>query len=172
MEIEEKILEILKQNPEEYKHAQDTLKWLLVIKPNANKVLRISALGHDIERAINPWKNITENIHSDEFRKKHANRSANILKDLLEKTDFNKEYIKRIQEIVLKHEWGGDNEQNLLRDADSLSNLEWCDDFFGIKDSEELKQVAKRMSNRISKENKKLIGSIQFKNIEINNSIS
>ena len=43
--------------PEDPAHAENTLKWLLKLKPNANEALCIAALAHDIDRADGNNKN-------------------------------------------------------------------------------------------------------------------
>ena len=166
MKIENEILDILKKNQEEFKHARDTLKWLLVLKPSADRILRIAALSHDIERAITPWKNIT-GIHTKKFRKKHAERSSRIMKKILKKYNFNKFNIERVTSLILKHEVGRNEEQNLIKDADSLSNFQWCDDFFKTRELEEIKLILKEMYERMSIENITLINQIKFKNKEV-----
>ena len=42
--------------PEDPLHAQNTLEWLLKLKPDADETLQIAALGHDIERAMEDHK--------------------------------------------------------------------------------------------------------------------
>ena len=171
MTLEQEILEILKKNPEELKHAKDTLKWLLIIKPDSDSNLRIAALSHDIERAIEPWK-IKDYKLDKEFRAKHTQRSAEAIKEILEKNNFDEKDIKIIYSLVLNHEFGGNESKNILKDADSLANFEWCDDLFGIEKIENLKSVAEKMFSRLSEENKKYIKDINFKNKEIKEIIS
>ncbi len=38
--------------PEDPLHAENTLAWLLKLKPESDKTLQVAALGHDIERAL------------------------------------------------------------------------------------------------------------------------
>lgn len=172
MEIKAEILTLLKPNEEEFKHAQDTLKWLLVLNPNPDEIQQICALGHDIERGINPWKNKDFNFTEEErkkFRDEHSKRSADIIKKMLEQRNFKPEEINRAENIILKHEFGGNAEENLMRDADSLANFQWCDDFYRKEKTENLKAVFKRMYERMSPENRKFIKTINFKNKEIEN---
>jgi len=42
--------------PEDPRHAENTLAWLLKTKPDADEALQISALGHDIDRAVEARK--------------------------------------------------------------------------------------------------------------------
>ncbi|MCH8014049.1 MAG: hypothetical protein IH823_04570 [Candidatus Dadabacteria bacterium] len=56
--LKKKIEEIIKKSsvPEDPIHSKNTLKWLLKLRPKADEALRIAALGHDIERAIEERK--------------------------------------------------------------------------------------------------------------------
>ncbi len=38
--------------PEDPIHAENTLKWLLELCPEADEALQVAALGHDIDRAM------------------------------------------------------------------------------------------------------------------------
>lgn len=49
--------------PEDPEHAQNTLEWLLKLKPDADEALQIAALGHDIERAFEDTK-----VRRDDYR--------------------------------------------------------------------------------------------------------
>ena len=44
--------------------------------------------------------------------------------EFLEKEGFEKDKINRIANMILKHEIGGDEESDLIKDADSISYLE------------------------------------------------
>jgi hypothetical protein len=168
--IEKEILELLKRNLEELKHAKDTLNWLLIINPNSDFILKISALGHDVERAINPWKlngHIDKKLNEKSFRMEHAKRSAEILKNILLKYKIKEIEIQRMQNIVLSHEFGGNSEANLIRDTDSLANFQWVDDMWGTIDKQSLEGIMKRMFERMSEENKKFAKQVKFKHAEV-----
>jgi len=165
-EIEQEILNLLENNPEELQHAKNTLKWLLVLKPDSDFILQISALGHDIERVVNS-KDKKEYPSHEEFKRTHCKRSAKIIKEILIKNKINEKDIERAERIIENHEFGGNEEADLLRDADSLSNFEWCDDMFGKFEINDLKLIAERMFNRMSPENRKFIQQIEFKHNEI-----
>ncbi len=94
---------------------------------DASEELRIAALGHDIERAFRDEK-IYENMYKSEkgfldieFLKYHQKRSAEILSDFLRKNNYPEDKIKIIYKMVLNHEFGGDFDTNILKDADSIS---------------------------------------------------
>ena len=78
-----KIVDIIKSShvPEDPVHAKNTLEWLLKLMPDADEALKIAALGHDIEKAIEGRKVRRKDYESyDDFKKVHASNSANILK--------------------------------------------------------------------------------------------
>ena len=147
------IRSLLAKSPEELKHAKKTLKWLLLIKPDASLTFKIAALGHDIERAITPWKNNDLSLSDEEkkkFREKHAKRSADIIKELLIKNKVLEDDISKVYNLILNHEWGGGKEEDMLRDADSLANFEWCDEYFEREGLENISQIIKRMYLRMA----------------------
>ncbi|MFH0869699.1 MAG: DUF4202 family protein [archaeon] len=165
-EIEQEILDLLKKSPEESKHAKDTLGWLLKINPNPDFIIRVSALGHDIERAMCS-KDDKAYISHREFKTAHSKRSAEILKDILLKHKTKTADIQRMQDIILHHEFGGNKEANLIKDADSLANFQWCDDMFGKLETHQLKETMIRMFERMEEENKRFSKKIRFKHAEV-----
>ena len=42
--------------PEDPRHADNTLEWLLHLNPNADEALQLAALAHDIDRALEATK--------------------------------------------------------------------------------------------------------------------
>lgn len=170
MTLEHEIYCLLQRDPEEFTHALDTLRYLRKINPNAREYFTIAALGHDIERVVFPWQTM-QGIHEEEFRKKHALRSVEIIVPLMRKYNYLEQEIRKVASLIRAHEWGGNSDENLLRDADSLANFEWCDRFYGKRPIEEIKYVAEKMLNRMSKEHTWHIASIQFKHQEVRNII-
>lgn len=102
-------------------HAEDTRRWLLRLKPDADEGLRIAALGHDIERATHDRVRRADYEDYDDFKAAHARRSARILKPLLTQAGLQQCAIVRICTLVELHESGGTPESDLLMEADSLS---------------------------------------------------
>lgn len=110
------------QVPEDPLHAENTLEWLLKLKPDADEALQVAALGHDIERAIEARKvQRTDFADYDAFKAAHARNSAEILKEVMEECNLSQETIDEVYQLVCRHESGGDPRANLLKDADSLS---------------------------------------------------
>ena len=56
--VKRKIEEVIKGSsvPEDPIHSKNTMEWLLKLMPDAGESLKIAALGHDIERAIEKRK--------------------------------------------------------------------------------------------------------------------
>ena len=60
----------------------------------------------------------------------HQKRSADIAAALLRERGVDEDFIERVHALILHHEEGGNNDQNLLKDADSLSFFETSVDHF------------------------------------------
>ena len=106
-------------------HSKNTLEWLLKIKPDADQALQIAALGHDIERAIEQRKVRREDFEQyDRFKAAHAHNSAEILKEIMLDCGVVETLIEQVYNLVRRHEVGGDERSDLLKDADSISYFE------------------------------------------------
>jgi hypothetical protein len=122
--LKEEIERIIQRSavPEDPVHAKNTLEWLLKFKPDADEGLKIAALGHDIERAVEKRKVRRQDYKSyDAFKHAHALNSAKILAEIMEDCKIEKELVDDIFTLVSQHETGGNNRMNVLRDADSIS---------------------------------------------------
>ncbi|MFA6088254.1 MAG: DUF4202 family protein [Candidatus Woesearchaeota archaeon] len=156
-------------------HSKTTLEWLLKLKPYADEALQIAALSHDIERGRREKSNKTEaeKIKDyDKIKEEHSKRSSKIISELLFKYEFDEKFIKKVKHLVLNHEVGGDEETNILMDADSLSffqsNLEY---YFEKHESESNMTYfkIKYMFDRMSEKSKKLARQFIYENQELNN---
>ena len=109
--------------PEDPRHSRNTLDWLLRLDPNADPALRIAALGHDIERAVEVRKvRRADFTDYDAFKAAHARNSAAMLGGILRECGVGAETLTReVHRLVCIHEVGGDLRSDLLKDADSLS---------------------------------------------------
>lgn len=109
-------------------HFDRTVHWVKVLNPNADEGILIAAIGHDIERAFREdmmkidGKDIK--FTDDQHKQQHQSQGAEILGEFLEESGADKKLIIRVKHLILKHEVGGDEGQNLLKDADSLSFVE------------------------------------------------
>lgn len=115
-------------------HLQRTVYWLQRLKPDADATLVIAALAHDLQRSeqSNPLLLGKEKVKILEqtFLDYHQQRGAEIIGAFLRECKADETFVRRVEELVRHHEVGGDPEQDLLKDADSLSYFETCIDFF------------------------------------------
>lgn len=110
-----------------YKHLLNTVDWVLKLSPDAGDGLILAALSHDVERAfrqgdvLNILKNSQEGFRDKNFLRLHQERGAEIVANFLAQKGASSELVEKVRKNILKHEDGGDEEQNLLKDADSIS---------------------------------------------------
>jgi HD domain. len=136
--VKKKIEGIIEKSavPEDPIHAKNT--WLLKLKPDADEALKIAALGHDIERAIEEQKvRRKDYISYDEFKKAHALNGAKILKEIMMKCNLRKELVNDVFFLVRHHEIGGDRRADVLRDSISFFHVPY---YFARNGVEETKK--------------------------------
>jgi hypothetical protein len=110
------------QVPEDPRHADNTLKWLLRLAPDADEALQLAALGHDIDRAIEEIKVRRADFDDyDAFKAAHARHGAELLRPILTACAVDQAIIDETCRLVTAHEVGGDWRVDLLKDADSIS---------------------------------------------------
>jgi len=148
--------------PEDPIHARNTLKWLLRLNPRADKNLRLAGLTHDIERAIPERKVKREDYPNYElFKKAHAENSALIVAQIMGRYKVYKEAIRDVTDLIKRHEIGGTERADLLKDADSLSFFDKNLYFYAERNS--LEEVIRRCIwgyKRISEERRFLVREI------------
>lgn len=104
-------------------HSQKTVYWIKQLKPDADEALLIAGALHDIERAIyGDWKAGTSD---PEALRKHQEMSAKEAEKFLRQENASEEVIARVKYLISSHEVGGDEDQNILCDADCLA---WFED--------------------------------------------
>jgi hypothetical protein len=151
---------------EQVKHLLRTAHWLKKLRPSADQALLVSAVAHDIERAFRQ-KDMIKKIADGgsariEFRRLHEERGAEIMADFLKKQNMDDDFIKKVKGLISRHEEGGDNDQNLLKDADSVSFFENNASVFIAKAIKETKKKTTRqkfnwMFNRLTSKKAKQI---------------
>jgi len=115
-------------NEKSMKHFEQTVSWLKRLKPDADEPMLIAAYSHDIARAYRPIDSKTlfqnKEFNDPEVLKDHQEQGAQIMAKFLQDKDYNKESIKRVENMIRHHEEGGDTESDIIMDSDSLSYLE------------------------------------------------
>ena len=107
--------------PEDPRHADNTLEWLLYLEPDAGEALQLAALAHDIDRATPERARREDYPDYDAFKAAHARRGARLLRGMLEDCGVESAVVKEACRLVEVHEVGGDADADLLKDADSIS---------------------------------------------------
>lgn len=170
--IKEKIDKITKNAPHkiEFSHSQSVLKWVLKLKPYADISLKIAALGHDIDRSF-PEQRIKPTDFSDynEYKKRHSEKSAEIISNLMKKIGFENKIIEKTKFLIEKHEVGGKGDAEILKEADSISFFENNLLDYIDRNPEYVKDKIKFMYNRLSKEARRMVLQIKFQTEEIEN---
>jgi hypothetical protein len=121
---EQFVIDTLKKvdNQNDIIHAKRTVYWVRQLMPDADEALLVAAVAHDIERAIyGDWKKGSDD--PDALRK-HQNLSATEIEKFLKSENVDGSFIERVKSLVAHHEEGGDDDQNVLCDADCLSFFE------------------------------------------------
>jgi hypothetical protein len=110
------------ENNHDLSHSQKTVYWIKQLKPDADEALLIAGALHDIERAFyGDWKAGTSDI---EALKKHQDMSADEAEKFLKQENVGEDIVGRVKHLISAHETGGDDDQNILCDADVLAWLE------------------------------------------------
>lgn len=108
--------------PEDPRHADNTLEWLLRLEPDADQALQLAALAHDIDRADDVRKVKRADFDDyDAFKSAHARNGAEILRSILIQCEIEEDTVNEACRLVEVHEVGGDPRSDLLKDADSIS---------------------------------------------------
>lgn len=102
-------------------HSTNTLEWVLKLNPDASEELQIAALAHDIDRAIPPPTKMQTGESYDNYKQRHAKRSAECIAQIMKEQQFANDSIDRVHYLVENHEVGGDEDATILMDADSIS---------------------------------------------------
>jgi len=171
--IEEEIKNIISKSPfkTDWAHAKSTRKWVMKLKPDADISLQIAALAHDIERGLKSSldKSSKKFDNYKDYKKIHSEKSAKIIVDLLNKHNYEKDVISKVKELVLKHEFGGDFESDILKDADSISFFEENLELYFIEFGEDkTRKKINFMFGRISPKGQELVKELNFKNERLN----
>ncbi len=158
---------------ENFDHFERTLYWAKRIKPDADEVILIAAYAHDIARAFrkSDTKETFKNADFDDPKilTEHQSEGARIIGEFLQKENYDKNSIKRIKNMVRHHEEGGDEESDLIKDADTISYLENNAkkhmEMIPILGKEKIKRKIDWMYDRISSEEAKLFAKPFYENV-------
>lgn len=117
-------------------HFERTLYWLLQLDPNADEAMQIAAYCHDVKREAG--KIDTKCFLADLIAlKEHQDGGGQIMYDFLIDNGASADLAEKVKNLISNHEIGGTDDQNLIKDADSVSYFEtnaakhatWTDKF-------------------------------------------
>jgi hypothetical protein len=111
-------------------HFERTVFWLKQLDQQADEAMCIAAFGHDAERAFrgeeveNRLAASSKGFTDEEHLKHHQETGARVMADFLKGQKAPFELVEKVSRLISKHEVGGEEDENLLKDADSLSYFE------------------------------------------------
>lgn len=141
-----------KQKP----HFERTAFWIEKFLPNCTEAHKVAAYAHDIERAMRDNSTKVPDDYLDlTFLRHHQETGAEIMAEFLQGEGQGEECIATVTHLISRHEEGGDEEQNAMMDADSVSFFETNAEMFVTKKApvegyEKVKGKLDWMFNRIS----------------------
>jgi HD superfamily phosphohydrolase YqeK len=163
--LHERVVNMLKQSPimEDPTHSEQVREFILRIKPDASEELQIAGLAHDIERAVDPRILQVEGESYEEYKQRHAERSAQITAQMMREIGYEEDAVGRVSAIIGIHEIGGGEEGDTLRDADSLSyfsnNIE---PYIRRNGVQKARMKVKLMYQRMGEKAKQMVKSMEF----------
>lgn len=160
----EKFIERLFKNigkENQIEHFKRTVYWVKQLNPDADDAFLIAAIAHDIERSQRKEdifkKKIESGFSDPDFLRMHEERGAKIITAFLKEQKASQKIIDKVTMLISKHEEGGNEDQNLLKDADSISFFETSINYFlsedklkEVGDKEKIKAKIEWMYERIS----------------------
>lgn len=147
----------------EYGHSQSVWQWVLKLKPDADIVLQIAALGHDIDRSFEDYRKMKARYATyDEYKKAHTLLSAKIICDLLIKHNFDNVTIDKVKRLIENHEVGGEGDVAVLTEADSMTFFNNLPHYREAHTEKETIDKIKFMYNRLSDKAKNMVNQIHF----------
>lgn len=112
-------------------HLLAARKWAIRLAGSASPELKFAALVHDAERFFpgGPSSTPSDGFDNPDYLFVHSMRSADIVDQWLKSQEptGGEHFARRVRALILRHEIGGNQEEDILQAADSLSFLETFD---------------------------------------------
>ncbi|MFA6908325.1 MAG: DUF4202 family protein [Patescibacteria group bacterium] len=171
-EVQQEVESILPRSPLDFElvHSRLVLKWVCILRPDADEALKIAALSHDIDRAVTgiTEKDLKDFSKLNEFKKEHSLRSAQFIGEILLKHQYPQQIIEKVKHLVGNHEFGGDEDTDVLTDADSIAYFDYnIPSYLKRNGKERTKEKINFMYNRLSERAQQLVREISYSDGEI-----
>ena len=155
--------------PEDRPHSKNTKDWVIKLFPEADFALQIAALGHDIERSIKEKKiKREEYLDYNKFKEAHSHNSAKIMRKILQKYKIDSKIIDKVTYLIENHEFGGNPEVDILKDADSISFFDVnLPKYFPRNTKKETYFRIKWGFDKLSKRARFIVNKFSYDNIEL-----
>lgn len=167
----QKIAEIISHSKtvEDPVHSVNAREWLVKLRPDADEILQLAILGHDIERAL-PNRLTKEQFESyDAYKSAHAKLAGEVLAKITKDAGYSENDAERIRALVAEAEASShDPDIQLISDADSLSYFDYNVNFYfkrnGVQKTkdkiwfmyERCSPVAKKEIEKLMEQNEKI----------------
>jgi len=147
------------------KHFERTVYWFEQLKGQPlTEMEKVAAYAHDIERGFRGSETVVmgESYTDEKFLYYHQNEGARIIGEFLASKGVSEQDISIVKHLITRHEQGGDQDQDNLMNADSLSFFETNAEKFAtekVKNEgyEKIKEKLDWMFNRITSDKAKEI---------------
>ena len=110
--------------PTSIPHFERTVYWVQHFKPDADEALLIAAYSHDVERGLRKDQEKSKEFAKGERLTHHQEEGGRVMYNFLLENGAPKVMAERVKSLISKHEVGGNDDENLLKDADSVSFFE------------------------------------------------
>ncbi|AKM78104.1 MAG: hypothetical protein UX49_C0003G0003 [Candidatus Wolfebacteria bacterium GW2011_GWC2_46_275] len=159
-----KIVEVVSHS-EKYEdpgHSLNTLHWVLKLNPDADEIVQLAALAHDIERGIENRLTVDMFETYKAYKGAHAIKAAELASGIISDAGYSDQDAMRLFAIIKDAETGSDDpDVNLIMDADSISFFDYIIEYyFKAKDAERTKKKMWFAYDRASNRSKKIIDGI------------
>jgi len=103
-------------------HAKNTLHWLIIIRPDADDILKIAAYAHDIERAMPDRLNKDDFDEYSTYKLAHSKCSGVIASKIALNVGYTPSEAEKVAHLIELAEFSSSDEDvQSICDADSIS---------------------------------------------------
>lgn len=150
-------------------HAENTLYWMSHLYPDADEILKLAALAHDIERSLPD--SVQESDFGDyyAYKQEHAERGGRVASHIVLSAGYTEQEAQRLASIIKAAEFSSDDEDvQKVCDADSVSFFDNnIGHYIEVKGTERTKKKMHFMYDRASEKAKAVIQELMASRPEL-----